>query len=260
MRLRYILLVGVLLILAYEVRHLGLVVELQPEYGHPAEPGDSLVMGLVDVSFPFPFGTSYVAGSPRLVRWRLTSDREVATLDGGVLRIKGGGRVESEFGIVPPFALRTPQPVEFDVVPEAIAGITLTFERDTLAIGDTVRMRVDVRGASGRPIVADPMLMWPGSLERFGTSTDSGVIVVTARALCAGPDSIGAWIGHHAAIARLVVSARPDMPEDRSCPGRIPWSPTIQAPWSSLCTLRGGHASEPSCRDWAFRAAAQRHR
>jgi hypothetical protein len=250
---------GVLLVVAYLSRNLGLVVELEPEYGYPAEPGDSLAIRLVDVSFPFVFGTSYIAGSPRLVRWRLTSGSDVATIDGGVLRIHKGGRVESEFAIVPPLALRAPQPVVFDVLPEPIAGITLAFARDTVAVGDTLRLQVNVRGASGRAIVADPMLLWPGSVLHFGTSTDSGAIVVTGRARCAGIDSVGVWIGQRAAIGHFVVTpprtgaANPPA-EDAYCSGRTPWTATVRSPWTSLCTLRGGHASEPSCDRWAFRA------
>lgn len=257
MRLRYMLLAGVLLILAYEARHLGLVVQLHPEYGYPAEPGDSLVMGIVDVSFPFPFGTSYIAGSPRLVRWRLTRESDVATFDRDVLRFKKGGRVESEFKIVPPFALKAPQPADFDVVSEAIAAITLKFARDTVAVGDTVRLQVDVQGVSGQAILADPMLLWPGSVTRFGTSTESGAIVVTGMARCAGIDSVGVWIGRRTAIGRFVIApgqtASGAPTEDAYCSGRTAWEATVTAPWTSLCTLRGGHASEPSCKDWAFR-------
>jgi hypothetical protein len=157
-----------LLLAGYEIRHAEVVVRLRPAYADneriPLEIGDTLAVADGDLLFPGLFGHYYVTGL-RPWHFGLRTTDSSGTVERGTIRATAGGSLGIEAAYRRPFPLGKLRYRNFNVLPEPIDTILVTLSRDTIAVGDTLEFRIEVRGRSGRsiwggdlPLASPPMI------------------------------------------------------------------------------------------------------
>jgi hypothetical protein len=192
----------------YEIRNAETVVRLRPAYADnervPLEIGDTLAVADGDLLFPGPFGHQYVTGL-RAWHFRLWSIDSTGSVVRGAVQARAEGALGIEAAYRRPFPIGKPHLRTFFVLPEPIDTIVVRLSSDTLAVGDTLKYRVEVRGRSGKsiwdgdlPLTAPPMV----PLAPYGLANAwSGVGV----ARTAGSGTIVVRAGHHITAQPVVV-------------------------------------------------------
>ena len=199
----------VLLLAFYEIRHAQPVVRLRPAYADnqriPLEIGDTLAVADGDLLFPGLFGNYYMTGLPQW-HFGLRSTDPSGTAERSAIRATAGGPLGIEAAYRRPFPVGKSHRRTFYVLPEPIDTILVTLSRDTIAVGDTLEYRVEVRGRSGRsiwdgdlPLTSPPMI----DLAYYGLPGHEWRGMGVARAEGAGTVVVRA--GHHVTAAPIVV-------------------------------------------------------
>ena len=242
----------------YQVRHVSVDVGLAPEYGYPAEPGDTLVIARRQVLLPGVFGNQYVNVPRWVADWRLVPGEGNAAADidaNGTLHLRTGGHVAWQYAVRFPFKERGKSGGSFDVVASPLDTIVAMPRVDSTAAGDTIAFEFAVRSAAGirmtvnRPMfVASDRVLWFNAVEGRDT-----LLLVRGRTLCDGRDSLAVWIGHHRTLVRYFVAPRSkpvslndpvrwDAKGERGndCSTRNSWHATLATPWSTFGRLING--------------------